>query len=204
MSKHIYNFVTIALIGAIAGIASSYVYLNMRTPSQEELIHEFYNVETAASVSPHHVRKHIAQFDDSFILIDLRSQEEYEEEHIVGAVNIPAYASPDKSAYGDVERISRAFKELQSQNPDTDLIVYCYSIPCMTGRKMGKLAADNGVYVKHLGVGWNEWRYHWELWNHPHEWDVTDVKDYVISGSEPGKFSGEASLAPCIEGKFGC
>jgi hypothetical protein len=58
--------------------------------------------------------------------------------------------------------------------------------------------------VQHLGVGWNEWRYYWELWNHAHEWSQTDVMDYIASGPEPGTYQGETTIAPCIEGQFGC
>jgi rhodanese-related sulfurtransferase len=196
--------VVLIAISILSGVFGAFLFETFEPTSQEELIQEFYDVETATHVSPHHIRKHIAQGDTSFLLVDLRSQEEYEDEHVVGAVNVPAYADPNTSAYGDVERIVGSFRELQEEHPDTELIVYCYSIPCMTGRKIGKMLADQGVYVKHLGVGWNEWRYHWELWNHPHEWDQTNVLDYVTTGSEPGTFKGEVLIEPCIEGQFGC
>jgi 3-mercaptopyruvate sulfurtransferase SseA len=80
------------------------------TPSQKELIQEFYDVENAVHVSPHHIRKHIAEGDTSFLLVDLRSQQEYEDEHVVGALNVPAYVDPDTSAYGDIERIVNSFQ----------------------------------------------------------------------------------------------
>ena len=73
-----------------------------------------------------------------------------------------------------------SFRELRAANPDKDFIVYCYSIPCMTGRKVGKMLVDHDIYVKHLGIGWNEWRYFWTLWNHAHEWNQTNVMDYNI------------------------
>ncbi|MFQ5621159.1 MAG: rhodanese-like domain-containing protein [Candidatus Nanoarchaeia archaeon] len=130
----------------------------LQNPMQDELRKEFYLVEATTAVSPHHIRKHIK--DDDYILVDLRSQEEYGEEHIIGAVNIPAYKDKDHSDYGAVEGITSSFRELAAANPHKDLIVYCYSIPCMTGRKVGKILAEKGIYVKHLGVGWNEWRYH--------------------------------------------
>jgi hypothetical protein len=75
----------------------------------------------------------------------------------------------------------------------------------MTGRKIGKMLAEFDIYVQHLGVGWNEWRYDWTSWNHEHEWDSTDVMDYVISGPDPGVIVGvEKSTACPIEGAFGC
>ena len=174
-------------------------YLNSRT--EEQLIADFYHVETAAHVSPHGYRKHIA--DGSSILVDLRSQEEYETAHVITAINIPAYATPDKSDYGAVDRIVGAFQELKDNNPGKDIIVYCYSMPCMTGRKIGKMLADNGIYVKHLGVGWSEWRYFWKLWNHDGETPV-NPSDYVWSGPEPGVFKGESDPGCPLGGEFGC
>jgi rhodanese-related sulfurtransferase len=197
------TLVLIIVVGILSGAAGGYI-VDALPKSHDALIKEFYEVETAAHISPHHIRKGISKGDRSFILIDLRSQEEYEEEHIVGAVNVPAYKDPDHSAYGDVERIVGAVRELKNQNPDKELIVYCYSSPCMTGRKIGKMLADHGISVAHLGIGWNDWRYFWTMWNHPHEWENTHVDDYITKGPEPGTYSGEIDLTPCVEGVFGC
>jgi rhodanese-related sulfurtransferase len=198
------GFLLIAVIvGGISGAFTTSYLLGDK--NQEELIAEFYAVETAVSVSPHHIRKGMAKGDNSFILVDLRSEEEYIEEHIVTAVNIPAYKNKDHSDYGAVGRIVSSFKELRENNLDKEIIVYCYSGPCMTGRKVGKLLSDNEIYVKHLGIGWNEWRYHWTIWNHPHEWEQTDALDYVISGNEPGIIEGVKLKKGCpIEGGLGC
>ena len=136
----------------------------------------------------------------------MRSQEEYEREHIIGAVNIPAYSDPNTSAYNDVDRIVGSFRTLISENPDKDIIVYCYSTPCMTGRKIGKMLVEHDIYVKHLGIGWNEWRYYWNLWNHEHEWDVKKVESYIWKGAEPGGFATTTQKNPsaCSAGGFGC
>ena len=172
-------FVAVALVvGALAGGAAGW-YVVSRAQSQDELIADFYSAELAVHVSPHGMRKEIAAGQLSVTLVDLRSQEEYEREHIKGAVNIPAYRDPDHPAYYDVERIVSSFRMLPR---DKDVVVYCYSTPCMTGRKIGKLLADNDIYVKHLGIGWNEWRYAWTSWNHEHEWNATNAEDYVVSG----------------------
>jgi rhodanese-related sulfurtransferase len=194
------------IFGAIAGLVSAFILMNVYTPhkSQEELIAEFYEVENAVHVSPHGIRKHMADPYPSFILVDLRSQEEYETEHVVGSVSIPAYATPDKSDYGAVDRIVNSFKELEAENPDKEIIVYCYSTPCMTGRKVGKMLTEHDIYVKHLGIGWNEWRYYWGKWNHDGETGV-DPSSFVVSGPEPGKLEGDFVGKGCpIEGGFGC
>jgi len=179
----IYSVVVSVLLSSII---SGLIIWQTQQKSQEDYIKEFYYIENAVHVSPHSIRKEIAKGEMNFVLVDLRSQEEYEKEHIVGAVNIPAYKDKDTPDYGAIERIVSSFKKLKEENPDKDIIVYCYSMPCMTGRKIGKILADNKIYVKHLGIGWNEWRYFWNLWNHEHEWNQTEVMDYVWKGKDPG------------------
>src|SRR3989338_41840 len=169
------------VLGIISGAVTTIIIQKINN-NENNLIKEFYLVENAVHVSPHSIRKSMDKGENNFILVDLRSSEEYEKEHIIGAVNIPAYKDPDTSAYSDVDRIVNSFKDLKNKN----IIVYCYSIPCMTGRKIGKLLAENDIYVKHLGIGWNEWRYNWNSWNHEHEWNITNVKDYIAVGKEPG------------------
>lgn len=193
------SFLVTVVFAAVVGIALFGV-LELSEKSEQELIKEFYAVETAVHVSPHGLRKHIDEIGVTKTLVDLRSQEEYENEHIVGAINIPAYATPDKSDYGAVERIVSAFKALPQ---DQEIIVYCYSAPCMTGRKIGKMLTEHDIYVKHLDIGWQEWRYYWNLWNHDGETKV-NPSDYVAKGPEPGVFVGEGGTACPIGGSFGC
>lgn len=198
---HARHLSLIVAIATASGMLGAFVFQNVASPSQEDLIKEFYDIENAVYASPHSVRKHIG--DGMFILVDLRSREEYETAHIVGAISVPAYSDPDTSDYGAVERITSSFRALQEANPGKEIIVYCYSMPCMTGRKIGKMLADHGIYVKHLGIGWQEWRYYWNLWNHDGEVQV-DPSDYIASGSEPGTMPGERRDACPIDGAYGC
>lgn len=190
------------IFGAISGALVAFIVLNPQAPNENELIKDFYLTENAVHVSPHHIRKALDEGNSDFILVDLRSEEEYKEEHIVTAISIPAYRDKDTSAYSDTKRIIEEFSKLPK---DKDIIVYCYSTPCMTGRKIGKLLAENDIYVKHLGIGWNEWRYFWNQWNHEHEWEITNVEDYIASGEEPGtsKIKTDSNACP-IDGELGC
>ena len=45
-------------------------------------------------------------------------KEEYEEEHIITAINIPAYKDKDHSDYGAVDRIVGEFRKIKEENPD--------------------------------------------------------------------------------------
>ena len=194
------------VLGILAGGITAYAIVNYRLSqpkNQDDLIKEFYEVETAVHVSPHGMRKHLGE-DPNQVIVDLRSQEEYETAHITTAINIPAYATPDKSDYGAVERIVGGFEKILEENPDADIIVYCYSGPCMTGRKIGHMLADHGIYVRHLGIGWREWRYYWNMWNHDGETQV-NPEAFITSGPEPGTLDEDLTGQGCpIEGAFGC
>lgn len=115
------NVVIIAIaVGVLTSGITNYVMEKMEAePTKEELIKEFYDVETATHVSPHGMRKHLGE-DPNQIIVDLRSPEEYEEEHIITAVNVPAYKDRDHSDYGAVTRIVNSFKEMQTENPDAE------------------------------------------------------------------------------------
>ena len=193
--------------GAVAGLLVSLLIMGIVSPEEktpEEKIKEFYDIETEVMVSPHHLRKHLNDENRDFILVDVRSEEEYLEEHIKSAINIPVYKNKYESDYGAVERLVEEFSKLDKEK---NIVVYCYSGPCMSGRKVGKVLADSEIYVKHLGVGWNEWRYHWNLWNHEHEWAETNVEDYIESGvaseSSPNEeYVGSGGCA--VDGILGC
>src|SRR3989338_6988254 len=104
MVKTLVVIVLAVIFGAAAGALASYTVSSFDT-STNNLVRDFYLTENAVHVSPHHIRKAMDKGDDSFVLVDLRSQEEYEEEHIIWAVNIPAYKDRDNSDYGAIERI---------------------------------------------------------------------------------------------------
>lgn len=200
MKTSVASIITTLIVGLLGGLAGAYI-MSHQTKDTQSLIADFYATENAVHVSPHGLRKKIQEGKSDFVLVDLRSAQEYEKEHVVGAINIPAYSDPDHSAYDDVERIVSAFESLPEGK---SIVVYCYSMPCMTGRKIGAMLTKHNIYVQHLGIGWNEWRHFWTLWNHEHEWATTKVADFVASGKEPGSFKGTPVITPCTEGEFGC
>lgn len=163
---------------------------------QNELQAQYYASEVATLVSPHSIRGRMDKGDNSFILVDTRAKEDYEREHIIGAINIDS-----------AESLENVLAQYQALDHTKEIIIYCYSASCMNGRKVGHYLAENGVYVKEMTVGWNEWRYDWTGWNYDSEWDSTNVADYVIAGSEPGtpKFREDVDLGGCgVEGELGC
>ena len=85
----------VVIVSIISSAATSYFIFGQQ--SANDLIKDFYLTENAVHVSPHTLRGKMDKGIDDFILVDVRSQQEYEKEHIVSAINIPAYANPNKS-----------------------------------------------------------------------------------------------------------
>jgi rhodanese-related sulfurtransferase len=145
--------ILIIIVGLILALIISTLNNEKKIESEDEKIASFYAHEVATKISPHGLRKKMAEGDTSFILVDVRSEEEYIDEHIIGAVNIPAYIDKENSKHTDKERIVLDFTKLEKENPYKDIIIYCYSYACMTGKKIGHLLATNNIFVQELGVG---------------------------------------------------
>jgi len=67
-------------------------------PSKDKLMKDFYLTENAIHVSPHSLRGKMTKGVNDYILVDLRSQEEYETEHIIN----PKVKVGDKVVAGQV------------------------------------------------------------------------------------------------------
>ena len=63
--------------------------------SAEALRQDYYYSESATLVSPHTMRLNMDKGQVDFVLIDLRSAEDYERGHIRGAINIPFDGKPE-------------------------------------------------------------------------------------------------------------
>jgi len=190
------HFIVGAILGALlVMVAGNFIGSKDDATIKNELRAQYFASEVATMVSPHNIRERMSHGDDSFILVDVRAEEDYVREHVAGSINI------DTSR--DLDVILEDFKAL----PDNkQVIIYCYSAACMNGRKAGNFLAGNGVYVQEMTIGWNEWRYGWKIWNYDTEWDEYKVEDYVVEGSEPGEINAENGIPkPCpIGGSLSC
>jgi len=190
------HFIVGALLGALLVIVGSdFIGNKDEATIENELRAQYYASEVATMVSPHSLRERMDHGDKSFLLVDVRAQEDYEREHIIGAVNI------DTSQ--DLDVILEAFKALPENK---QIIIYCYSTSCMNGRKAGNFLAENGVYVQEMTIGWNQWRYGWDMWNYDNEKGEFSVEDYIVSGSEPGEVDFDGKIPePCpVGGSLRC
>ncbi len=172
--------------------------------SKEDLITEYYKIENLVSVSPYDIKTALETGNqDKHVVVDMRSKAEYEAGHVTGAINIPNYMPSDATGEEtSAERILRSYQEVVAENPGKDIIAYCYSAACMVTRKAGTMLADNGVYIKHLNIGWYEWKYYWTMWNGE---DGNKSEDFITVGTEPGAMeNSNKPLSPCGEGDFSC
>ena len=190
------------VIGFVLGALTVYLALNANVPdtvpTEEDKIAAYYANSTATLVSPHNLRERMTHGKEDYVLVDVRAEEDYLREHVVTAVNIDTGR--------DLDVVLEEFQTLIAENPDKEIIIYCYSAACMNGRKAGNFLAENNVFVKELTIGWNEWRYGWEMWNYDTEWAEIAVEDYVVAGENPGIVpEGAKTLEPCsVEGELSC
>jgi len=199
-NKLLVTFVAGVILGSVLLLIGQWMMGNKE--SDKDLIAEYYKVENLVSVSPYDIRTGLQRgtYDD-FVLVDMRSPAEYEAGHITTAINIPNYLPSDATGESSEDRIVKAFKEVVAENPDKEIIVHCYSAACMVSRKVGDTLAGYDIYIKHLNIGWYEWKYYWTLWNGE---DGSSAEDYITTGTEPGEPVIGGPIAPCGEGEFSC
>lgn len=95
--------------------------------------------------------------DHDFILIDIRSKEDFLKGHIITAVNLPVYGTPllDKNGNLNEEEV----KKLMAQYLEAKKLVIIYgqnsysSIPA----DIATLLVDRFPNIKPLAIGWEEW-----------------------------------------------
>ncbi len=196
------EILTALVVGVIVGVGFSLIFNN--NESKSNLIKEYYEIENAVSVSPHDLKVTLQQgiMDKNFIVVDLRSAGQYAAGHIPGAISVPASSEDGED---NRARLVETFRGLEDIKGDRDIITYCNSAACMLSRKVGLALAEEGIYVKHLNIGWNEWEHYWTLWNGK---DGVDPEHFIARGEEPGEArldDDEKVLAPCAaDAEFSC
>ncbi len=166
---------------------------------------DYYVTENAVAVSPHDLRMEMDRWSQDFIIVDLRSAPEYAREHIRWAINIPGNAG-DADAEAQKARIIGEFAKLPK---DKRIIVHCYTHYCMLAKHVWLMLAEQGIYVHELNVGWNEWRYQWDLWNGEGTSETVDIASYLewteVKVSTGSVNTGGLNIAPCTaDGLAGC
>ena len=165
--------------------------------NENDYIKMYYESEAATLVSPHNLRERIDRNESNFILVDTRNKDDYEYEHIKGSVNIPGYE--------DEKWLVKKYLELIKENPDKEIIIYCYTEVCMRGRTIGRILVRNNIFVKELGIGFNEWKNYWKKWNYEKEWEHINIKDYIETNESKKVVFNKNEIFGCsLEGTIDC
>lgn len=111
----------------------------------------------------------------SISLVDIRSENSYQKEHIRYAISIPV--SIDSSgAIHDEARVLSDFKKLSSNRP---IVIYGENQFSLTPHVLSEFLRKNGVQTKKLTVGWNEFRHLSNFWIPESMWNDIDVMLFV-------------------------
>jgi rhodanese-related sulfurtransferase len=127
----------------VAGV--SHFSLVLETPPAEpDIAHQHFVSKLAFETDPSDVRLDLERGQTSFILIDVRSEKDYEECHAVGAINLPN---------------RRITAETTSALPkDKALVVYCWGPGCDGSTKAAARLSALGFRVKEMIGGIEYWR----------------------------------------------
>jgi rhodanese-related sulfurtransferase len=172
-----FQFLIGIVFGALIGGAAAYFLVQM---SSENPFQNYYDIENAVSVSPFDYVRETESGNSSEVLVDLRNSAVYEAAHFNGSINIPAEEMSQDAVVSSFGNLST----------DKTPVVFCYSSYCMLGRKTGKLLADNGIYVKHLTVGWVELQ--------------RDFSKYIVNGTSQAPYGGNGSASCTGAGSLTC
>lgn len=123
----------------------SHFSLVLETPTaRPEEAQRHFLAKLSVETDPADVRLDLQRGQDSFTLIDARSQQDFEECHIPGAINLPY-----RGITG--ERTTALAK-------DRLLVVYCWSPGCNAGTKAAARLSALGFQVKEMIGGIEYWR----------------------------------------------
>ncbi len=176
-----YVIVGLVVLGLLSGFFGSWLWEQMRTP--QDRMKDFYLTENAVGVSPFDYANSLNSSNPMGTLVDLRNKADYDKQHFVTSLNIPA-SELTKA------QVLAAFQQLPKDKP---IIIYCYSSVCMLSIEVGTYLAENNFYAKHLNVGWAELQ--------------SGFPNYLVNGTSPGianVSSNASSGCPATGLGFGC
>ncbi len=103
----------------------------------------YFAAKLAAELGPHNVKRLMDLRDNSFVLVDVRSEEGFRQGHIPGAINIP------------FEQLPARLRELPKAKR---VIVYCWDTTCTLSTKAAYILALKGYRVKEMIGGFEVWK----------------------------------------------
>lgn len=116
------------------------------------------------TIDPVMVKELIDSKEKAYLIIDIRSEKEYEQSHIKGAINIPSYKDASNvyqslTNYStEINRFRKAFfgKKL--------VIIYGYHPEADVTKDAENILKKMGLITRVMNVSWYEWRSNFYSW----------------------------------------
>ena len=106
-------------------------------------LEKYFEAKLAAEGGPYDLKHVLDEEKQRWTILDVRSAEDFQKEHIPGAVNIP------------LMEIEKRWKEISKK---TKVFAYCYNITCHAAPKAALFLAKKGYTVRELVGGIAEWK----------------------------------------------
>jgi rhodanese-related sulfurtransferase len=135
--------------------------------------------KTVETFDPYELALKIKRGQTDYLLIDIRSPEEYQKEHIKSAINVPLYV--DVKTMTKTIEFKDFIREVKEKRGNKTVIVYGHFSDSQGAKEATAVLSSNGVPTFRLSIGWNEWRHFTNLWVPEAEWDDFDIDNYIVA-----------------------
>jgi rhodanese-related sulfurtransferase len=104
---------------------------------------EYLKAKLDYEASPYGLKETLESTPGQVVLVDVREEEAFRKEHILGATNIPA---------------AHLVKRLADLPRDRTIVTYCWDMTCALAPKAALELAQKGFKVQFLAGGIEEWK----------------------------------------------
>lgn len=119
----------------------------------------------------------IKKNSSDYVLIDVRSANEFNQGHIKTAISIPVYGTKFLRADGSIDKKGLKEAFAKSIKNKKQIVLYGQSQYSAYPEVIIKALKLKNAQV--LSVGWNEWMHFKNLWIPESEWNRIDINNYV-------------------------
>ncbi|MFZ2206945.1 MAG: rhodanese-like domain-containing protein [Microgenomates group bacterium] len=112
---------------------------------------------------------------NQIVLIDVRSSQEYQKEHIVGALSYPLYTIQNEN----IKYIESELLSTDGLDKTKSIVIYGPSNAFQRQQAFVAELKKQGFNIKSLAVGWNELRHFQNIWIPEGLWGKIDVNSII-------------------------
>ncbi len=150
---------TFALFGLSANILAQFASPQLQAKAEPPAKVEAKKVVETEKYDHLLLASKLRKEEDDFVIVDIRSEKDFEAGHIVTAVSIPVYETDLVTEKGDLdgEAVANAFQEVAELKKL--VIVYGPNAYAVLPDEIAVLLSKEGVSIKPLAVGFKEWEF---------------------------------------------